>query len=119
MIEVNALLPEDLGDLLVLGPLAIDRVVATVVFMGCSGHRELRVGNNLEFFTSLVNNLLEVNSYSTPFNIGMRTGVVNQDRQLFGSKRQNSYQDIRCLLICLPDLGSFVTKYKQHGINDI
>ena len=24
-----------------------------------------------------------------------------------------------CLLICLPDLGSFVTKYKQHGINDV
>ena len=77
MIEVNALLPEDLGDLLVLGPLAIDRVVGTVVLVRGSGHRELRIGHNLELLASFVNNLLEVNSYSTPFNIGMRTGVVN------------------------------------------
>ena len=84
MVEVNALLPEHLGDLFVLCSLTIDRVVRAVVLVSSSRDGELRIGHNREVLASFVNNLLEVNCHATPFNIWMGTGVVDQDRQLLG-----------------------------------
>ena len=82
MIQVDALLPECLGDLLVLDSPAVEGVVGAVVLVCGPRHAELGVGDHLGLLTAPVDDLLEVDGDPAPVLVGVSAGVVNQNRKL-------------------------------------
>ena len=76
VVQVDALLPEHLGDLLVLDPPAVEGVVGAVVLVGGPRHAEPGIGHHLGLLAASVDDLLEMDGDPAPVLVGMSARVV-------------------------------------------
>ena len=84
MIQVDALVSECLGDLLVLDPPVVERVEGAVVLVRRPGDGQLGVRDHLELLPALVEDLLEVDGDGAAGHVLVLAGVVDEDGQLLG-----------------------------------
>ena len=92
-VQVDSLLPEHLGDLLVLDPPAVEGVVGAVVLVCGPRHAELGVGHHLGLLAAPVDDLLEVDGDPAPVLVGVSAGVVNQNRKLLRPGERKSKEN--------------------------
>ena len=82
MVQVDALVSQRLGDLLVLDPPVVQGVEGAVVLVGRPGDRQLRVRHHLHLLPALVDDLLEVDGDGAAVDVLVLAGVVDEDGEL-------------------------------------